>query len=112
MGFHKRGTLDRHPIGEGRTRMQAYTDRLMMVVIDFTDGPTERPDPPHSHAHEQISYVESGRLRYFLGEKHEDLEPGDMVTIPGGVPHSIQLLSPEVRLVDAFHPVREDFLAP
>lgn len=34
-----------------------------------------------------------------------------MVTIPPGVPHAIQALTPVVRLVDAFTPVREDFLS-
>ncbi|MBN1837502.1 MAG: cupin domain-containing protein [Spirochaetales bacterium] len=111
MAFHRQGELRRWAIGEGRTRVQVNTERLMMVVIDFEDGPAERPDPPHSHPHEQISYVVSGRVRYYLGEEHADLEAGDMVTIPAEVPHSIQLLSPTVRLADAFHPVREDFLA-
>jgi quercetin dioxygenase-like cupin family protein len=111
MAFHRHRDLERHVIGAGRTRVQVHTDRLMMVVIDFGDGPGERPDPPHSHPHEQISYVVSGQVRYFLGDEHADLQPGDMVTIPAGVPHSIQLLSPAVRLADAFHPVRKDFLA-
>lgn len=65
---------------------------------------------PPSHPHEQVSCVVSGRVRYFLGAEHADLEAGDIVTIPSGVPHSIQLLSPSVRLADAFQPVREDFL--
>lgn len=110
MAFHRRTELPRHRIAEGRTRVQAHTDGLMMVVIDFDDGPGSTPDPPHSHPHEQVSYVVSGRVRYFLGNEHADLEAGDIVTIPSGVPHSIQLLSPSVRLADAFHPVREDFL--
>jgi quercetin dioxygenase-like cupin family protein len=59
---------------------------------------------------EQVSYVAAGRVRYFLGEEQADLETGNLVTIPAGTPHRIQLLSPTVRLVDAFHPVREDFL--
>jgi len=110
MAFHRQLDLKVHPIAEGRGRMQVNTDHLMMVVIDFRDGPGQKPDSPHSHPHEQISYVVSGRVRYFLGEEHADLEAGDMVTVPGGVPHSIQLLSPTARLADAFHPVREDFL--
>ena len=110
MGFHRRSGLRRYPIGEGRSRVQVNTDNLMMVVLDFAGGPGSRPDPPHSHPHEQISCVVSGRVRYFLGEEHADLEPGDLVTIPSGVPHSIQLLSASLRLADAFHPVREDFL--
>jgi quercetin dioxygenase-like cupin family protein len=110
MGFHKQRELRRETISEARTRLHVHTERLMMVVMDFADGPAAQPDPPHSHPHEQISYVVSGRVRYFLGDEHADLEPGDLVTIPPGVPHRVQPLSAAVRLADAFHPIREDFL--
>lgn len=110
MGFHRKTDLQQHVVGEGRTRVQAHTDRLMMVIMEFADGPAAQPDPPHSHPHEQISYVVSGRVRYYLGQEYADLEPGDLVTVPPGVPHRIQTLSPVVRLADAFHPIRDDFL--
>jgi quercetin dioxygenase-like cupin family protein len=110
MAFHRSGELRRETVAEGRTRLQVHTERLMMVVMDLADGPAAQPDPPHSHPHEQISYVVSGRVRYFVADEHADLEPGDLVTIPAGVPHRVQPLSPAVRLADAFHPIREDFL--
>lgn len=34
-------------------------------VIDFDDGPTSEPDPPHSHPHEQVSYVSEGEIIFF-----------------------------------------------
>jgi quercetin dioxygenase-like cupin family protein len=82
----------------------------MMTVLDFNDGPAEQPDPPHSHPHEQITYVAEGRVRFFLGSNLYDLSAGDMIAVPADVPHSIQLLTPTARLVDTFSPVREDFL--
>ena len=94
--------------GGVRRRILAHAGGLMQVEVHFDEGAV---GPLHSHPHEQISYVVSGRVRYFLGDEHADLEPRDLVTIPAGVPHSIQLLSRTVRLADAFHPVREDFLA-
>jgi hypothetical protein len=33
-----------------------------------------------------------------------------MFTAPSGRPHTVQLLTKNVRLVDSFNPVREDFL--
>jgi quercetin dioxygenase-like cupin family protein len=82
----------------------------MVVVIDFADGPSAQPDPPHQHPHQQVTYVAEGEL-YFLidGEPHH-LTAGDLITVPGDVPHSIPLLSARVRLVDTFTPVRADFL--
>lgn len=49
----------------------------MMVVIDFNDGPTDEPDPPHSHHHEQVSYVVTGEILFVLGNQQTHLGPGD-----------------------------------
>jgi quercetin dioxygenase-like cupin family protein len=110
MAFYKPEDLKAESIGEGRSRIAVHTDSLMMVIFDFEDGPAKAPDPLHSHPHEQISYVVSGRVIYFLGNEQQTMEAGDMVTVPPNVPHAIQTLTAKVRLVDAFSPVREDFL--
>lgn len=110
MGVFKQGESEPQTIAPGRTRYLAQTDRLMMAVIDFKDGPTEAPDPPHSHPHEQVSYVARGEIIFFLDGAPTRLGPGDIFTVPPDVPHSIQLLAADVRLVDTFHPIREDFL--
>jgi quercetin dioxygenase-like cupin family protein len=85
-------------------------NNLMVVVCDFTNGPAPRSDPPHSHTHEQITYVAEGKLFLFLDEEKHLLTEGDVFTIPSGVQHCIQTVSKHVRLVDSFSPVREDFL--
>jgi quercetin dioxygenase-like cupin family protein len=97
-------------IAPGRTRYLAHTDHLMVVAMDFEDGPSAQPDPPHHHPHEQVTYVAKGELYFFIdGEPHR-LSAGDLITVPGDVPHSIQLLSKHVRLIDTFTPIRTDFL--
>jgi quercetin dioxygenase-like cupin family protein len=111
MAFYKQGQLKAEAVGPARKRFAVHTDSLMMVIFDFEDGPAEAPDPLHSHPHEQISYIVSGKVIYFLGSEQRSLEAGDMVTIPPNVPHAIQALTPKVRLADAFTPVREDFLS-
>ena len=83
------------------------------VVIDVENGPWEGPDPLHSHPHEQIAYVADGEVLFIC----EDAEPrrlrgGDVYAIPPNKRHTIQLLSKRARLVDTFHPIREDFIAP
>jgi quercetin dioxygenase-like cupin family protein len=106
----KRSELTPEIIAPGRTRYLAYTENLMMVVVDFDDGPTSKPDPPHSHPHEQVSYVVSGEINLFKDNKLTRLEPGDMFTVPPNIPHSVQLLTPRVRIIDSFTPIRKDFL--
>lgn len=98
-------------VKEGLNRKILHTNNLMSVIIDFTNGPWEKPDPKHSHPHEQVSYVADGKIIFFMNDEDPiELTAGDMFAVPGGVPHGIQLLSKTARLVDSFNPAREDFL--
>ncbi|MCG8335764.1 MAG: cupin domain-containing protein [Proteobacteria bacterium] len=97
-------------IGEKRERYLAYSKDLMVVVIDFDDGPMEQPDEPHSHPHQQITYVAEGELFFFINGEKTRLQAGDIMVVPPDAPHTIQLISEHVRLVDTFSPIREDFL--
>jgi quercetin dioxygenase-like cupin family protein len=110
MGTIKRSDVTPTVIAEGRTRYLAHLSNLMLVVMDLEDGPASQPDAPHSHPHEQISYVVSGEVYVVIGNEITRLGPGDVFTVLPDIPHSIQLLTPKARLVDAFTPIRQDFL--
>ncbi|UCG37954.1 MAG: cupin domain-containing protein [bacterium] len=97
-------------VSSRQTRRVAHSDNLMVVVWDFTNGPDREPDPFHAHPHEQVTCVVGGEVLFFIGEESRRLQPGDMVVVPPGRPHTIQVLTPEVRLIDAFTPLREEFL--
>lgn len=97
-------------IAPGVYRRITYLDNLMVVVIDFTGGPMKEPDPYHSHVHEQITYVAAGRLKFIIEGDERELQEGDTITISSGKKHTIQTLTPEVRVVDSFSPIRQDFL--
>lgn len=97
-------------IKSGRKRRLLHTDKLMMVVIDFEDGPAAEPDALHSHPHEQVTYVAEGEILFFIGTDSRRLSPGDMVAVPPDRPHGIQLMTARVRLIDTFTPIRQDFL--
>ena len=98
-------------VRDGLARRFAYTNNLMVVIIDFTNGPWSEPEPLQSHVHEQVTYVAVGEILFFCeGEKEEMLHAGDMFFVPSNKKHGIQLLSSTARLIDSFNPVREDFL--
>ena len=97
-------------IRDGVERRLGHLDNLMIVVIDFDDGPKDEPDPPHSHPHEQVCYVAAGEILFIMDGEESHLKPGDVFLVPSGVPHTIQQLTQHVRLVDCFTPIREDFL--
>jgi quercetin dioxygenase-like cupin family protein len=98
-------------VKQGLQRRVLHTNDLMMVVIDFDNGPWAEPDPLHQHVHEQTTYLADGEIIFICeGEPHQVLRKGDMFSVPSGIPHAIQLLSSKARLIDCFNPVRKDFL--
>ena len=98
-------------IKPGVFRSYMHTENLMIVSIDFINGPWKEPEPPHSHPHEQASFVAKGEIMFYCeGEPERQLKEGEMFTVASGKAHTIKLLSKEVRLVDSFTPIREDFL--
>lgn len=98
-------------VREGVERRLIYGENIMTVVIDFDNGPWSEPDLPHQHVHEQTSYVAEGELIFYCeGEEDQPLKAGDMFFVPSGKMHTIKVLSPKVRLVDSFNPIRKDFL--
>ena len=100
----------RHLISPTRERYLAHGANLMLVAIDITDEPRGEPDPFHNHPHEQVTYVVEGRINFLMGDEQFEMGEGDMIAVPPNIPHAIQPLTPRVRLLDAFNPIREDFL--
>lgn len=104
-------TSDWTDLAPGLRRKLIHTDNLMMVVVEFTNGPAKVPDPFHDHPHEQVSYIAEGELILFIeGVGEQKLVKGDLFAIPPGIPHTVQTLSPLVRIIDSFHPIREEFI--
>jgi len=95
----------------GLSRRLAHTHNLMMVVIDFTDGPWPEPEPLQSHVHEQVTYVAAGEIIFFCeGEEKQSLKAGDIFLVPSNKKHGIQLLTRTAKLIDTFNPIRGEFL--
>lgn len=97
-------------VSENVSRKFTYLNDLMMVIVDFENGPMAEPDPFHSHVHEQTSYVAEGEVLVIIGNKQKHLKAGDIFIVPSGVPHTVQSLTPKLRLIDSFNPIREDFI--
>jgi uncharacterized RmlC-like cupin family protein len=98
-------------LAPGRTRRLIHTSTLMSVVLEIDNGPWAAADPYHVHPHEQTTYVAAGELDFLVeGEAPRRLIAGDLVAIPGNVPHSIWVHSERAILVDNFTPIRQDFL--
>ena len=98
-------------VREGLKRKIIYTDNLMTVINEFMDGPWEKPEPPHSHPHEQTGYMAEGEVIFYCdGEADAHLVKGDMFCVPPNIKHTIKCLTPVVRIVVSFTPPRLEFL--
>jgi quercetin dioxygenase-like cupin family protein len=97
----------RHVIFPGVEIRSTAGQELMLSVVNF------EPDAvvlEHSHPHEQMGMLISGRVEFTIGGVTKILGPGDVWRIPGGVPHKVVALGGTVLAVDVFHPIREEYL--
>ncbi len=89
-------------------RVLSYGGGLMLVQFTFDAGVASFE---HSHPHEQIGYVVSGEIDVIMeGAQTRRLTSGGSYFVPSNVRHYIKTFAPTV-LVDAFTPVRDDFLS-
>lgn len=65
--------------------------------------------PDHSHPHEQIGTLVSGRMRLSIGASTREVAAGDSWCVPSGVPHHADIIERSVA-IEVFSPVREDYL--
>ena len=63
----------------------------------------------HSHPHEQIVYVISGRLQVTISGETFEIGAGDSFVVRGGVAHQASALEDSV-VIDVFTPCRSDYL--
>ncbi len=83
-------------------------EKMMMVLNSTLPGHTV---PIHSHPHEQIGIVYSGRALLRIGDEEREVKKGDFFCIPSNVPHGDTCIGEEpFVMLDIFYPIREDFL--
>jgi quercetin dioxygenase-like cupin family protein len=62
----------------------------------------------HSHPHEQVVYVVSGRIQFDGDDNTIELRTGDSVIVEGNVEHQATALE-DSDVLDVFAPYREDY---
>ena len=85
-----------------------HGEKMMMVLSATLPG---HMVPLHSHPHEQIGMVHSGKAVLRIGDQEKMVERGDFYCIPANVPHCDTCIGDEpFVMLDIFYPVREDFI--
>ncbi len=94
-------------LGNGvQRRILAHDGHMMAVENIFAQGAV---GALHSHPHEQLTYVLSGRFRFTIGTQTREVTAGDTLHKLPNVMHGCECLEEGV-LLDVFTPQREDFL--
>ena len=95
------------------SRKVISTDQMMIAQVFLKPGCVV---PAHEHVNEQITYILSGCLRFWLGaaadapgDQYVDVQAGEVLLIPGGLRHRAEALDETLDL-DVFHPPRQDWL--
>lgn len=68
--------------------------------------------PQHSHDNEQLTYIVSGALKFWLGADGSEvlvLGAGEIMHIPSNLPHKAEALEDTLD-IDVFTPPRQDWL--
>jgi quercetin dioxygenase-like cupin family protein len=105
--FAAAGSGSHHRIFPGVEIRTTSCHHLMLSVVNLEAGSVV---PDHSHPHEQMGILISGRLEFTVGGVTRMLGPGDIWRIPGGVVHRVAAVDGPAVAIDVFHPIREDYL--
>lgn len=111
----KQATLHRWddmPVEEVKAGLgrRIITGERMMITHVYLDK--DSVVPWHSHENEQLTYVLSGALKFWLGDNGEQeviVQEGEVLVIPSYLPHKAVALQDTLD-VDVFCPPRQDWL--
>lgn len=106
MKHYRWDTVERERMNPSLERQVIHGEKMTVARIHLRKGGVV---PLHHHVNEQLSALESGRVRFTVDGKETILEPGDMLMIASNAPHMVEALEDSVAL-DINAPVREDWL--
>jgi len=95
-------------LNEKINRRFIYGDKIMLTQLQLKEGAVV---PEHHHWNEQISYILTGSLKFWVGENSEEIivKEGESIFLPSNVSHKV-LSMKDTRALDIFSPPREDWI--
>ena len=89
----------------GFTGKYLHADSLSIGWLDAKAGYAV---PLHSHIHEQVSFVQEGKMLFIIEDEEFILEAGMAITVAPNLKHRASAIT-DCKLIDVFNPVREDY---
>ena len=105
MNVFELSDLETRELLEGAEARFVHGEMMTVAYWHFEPGV---PLPEHAHPHEQVTNIIEGEFDLTVdGETHR-LRPGSVVVIPPDAVHAGRAVT-HCRIIDVFHPVREDY---
>ncbi|ORT52265.1 cupin [Vibrio sp. qd031] len=105
--FVHNNSLPLEDLGEGISRkILAHSENMMAVEVHFEKGAV---GALHTHPHEQLTYVLSGKFEFTIGDEIQVVVAGDTMYKEPNIEHGCVCLEAGV-LIDNFTPMRKDFI--
>ncbi|SFT14561.1 cupin domain-containing protein [Paenibacillus sp. BC26] len=80
---------------------------IMSMMLTLDSGSI---GPAHSHPHEQLTFVISGKIAMTMNGETIIVGAGEQIHVPGDAVHEVKALEDTV-MIENFTPLREDLLA-
>lgn len=107
MKLHQWNQIPREQMNPQFARQVIHSDTMTVAKVYLAKGSLV---PEHSHPNEQLSYIESGKLLFRMNGVEQIVAAGEVLQIPGGVPHSAEALE-DTAGIDIFSPPRQDWIS-
>jgi len=107
--FYRWDDMPKEQVNAGLSRRLVTGDRMMLAHVYLTKGCIV---PRHQHENEQITYVVTGALHFWIGEDESEqitVRAGEVLHLPSMVWHKAEALEDTLD-VDIFSPPRQDWL--
>ena len=106
--FYRWDDMPKERVSDLLERRLITGDRMMLAHVYLEKGCIV---PQHSHENEQLTYILSGALKFWIGEEMKEItvRAGEVLVIPSNVLHKAEALEDTLD-VDIFDPPRQDWL--
>jgi len=104
---YRKNDLPLTPAVSGANMWAVGLEKAMLTYFEMAPD-TQFPD--HAHEAEQITLILEGELTFAYDGKIVALKSGEVIAIPSNVKHSARTGSVPCKAVDAWSPVRKEYL--
>lgn len=87
-------------------KILSFSENMMIVEVVFETGGIGEL---HTHSHEQMVYIKSGKFEFTLLNQKYIVTEGDTLAFKPNEQHGVKCIE-KGALIDMFTPYREDFL--